>query len=111
MEQCKESDWKLFRVKIVEWQTRYIERVNKKIAKVLTDEKLSAADRFWKAEKLLNREKNSAGVIVDMRRSTFKVNLLRLLKERSQSTGRFDGIQRGIAGRNPKNFGNVKKPT
>ena len=86
-------------------------KINKKLARILTDEKLSAADRFWKAEKLLNREKNSAGVIVDMRRSTFKVNLLRLLKERSQSTGRFDGIQRGIAGRNPKNFGNVKKPT
>ena len=33
MEDCKESDWKLFRVKIVEWQNRYIERVIKIISK------------------------------------------------------------------------------
>ena len=83
MEDCKESDWKLFRVKIVEWQNRYIERVNKKISKILADEKISPAERFWKAEKLINREKKSAGVIIDMRRSTFKLNLLRLLKEKA----------------------------
>ena len=85
MEEYKESDWKLFRVKIVEWQTRYIEKVNKKVAKVLTDEKLSSADKFWKAEKLINREKKSAGMIVDMRRSTFKLNLLRLLKGKART--------------------------
>ena len=83
MEDCKESDWKLFRVKIVEWQERYIEKVNKKIAKILTDEKLSAAERFWKAEKVIYREKKSAGVIIEMSRSTFKLNLLRLLKEKA----------------------------
>ncbi|MBR0100420.1 MAG: hypothetical protein IJP90_12015 [Treponema sp.] len=83
MENCKESDWKLFRVKIVEWQERYIEKVNKKIAKILTDEKISTAERFWKAEKVIYREKKSAGVIIEMSRSTFKLNLLRLLKEKA----------------------------
>ena len=80
---CKESDWKLFRVKIVEWQRRYIERVNKKISKILLDEKSSPEDRFWKAEKFINREKKSAGVIIEMSRSTCKINLLRLLKEKA----------------------------
>lgn len=75
MENCKESDWKLFRIKIVKWQNRYIERVNKKIEKILDDEKLSPAERFWKAEKLINREKKSTGVIIEMKRSTFKLNL------------------------------------
>lgn len=83
MENCKESDWKLFRVKIIEWQNRYIERVNKKISKILIDEKLSPAERFWKAEKMINREKKSTGVIIEMSRSTFKLNLLRLLKEKA----------------------------
>lgn len=83
MEDCKESDWKLFRVKIVEWQNRYIERVNKKISKILADEKISPAERFWKAEKLINRKKKSTGVIIEMSRSTFKLNLLRLLKEKA----------------------------
>ena len=83
MEDCKESDWKLFRIKIVEWQNRYIERVNKKISKILADEKISPAERFWKAEKLINRKKKSTGVIIEMSRSTFKLNLLRLLKEKA----------------------------
>lgn len=83
MENCKESDWNLFRVKIIEWQNRYIERVNKKISKILIDEKLSTAERFWKAEKVINREKKSTGVIIEMSRSTFKLNLLRLLKEKA----------------------------
>ena len=83
MENCKESDWKLFQVKIVEWQNCYIEKVNIKISKILVDEKLSPAERFWKAEKMINREKKSTGVIIEMSRSTFKLNLLRLLKEKA----------------------------
>lgn len=80
MENCKESDWKLFRTKIVEWQEAYMNKLNHKIAKLLADEKLSATDRFWKAERIINREKKSAGVIVQMSRSMFKLNLLQLLK-------------------------------
>ncbi len=83
MENCKESDWKLFRVKIVEWQERYMDKLNHKLAKLLLDEKQSASDRFWKAEKIIFREKKSAGVIVEMKRSTFKMTLLRLLKEKA----------------------------
>ena len=83
MEKCKETDWKLFQVKIVEWQNCYIEKVNIKISKILVDEKLSPAERFWKAEKMINREKKSTGVIIEMSRSTFKLNLLRLLKEKA----------------------------
>ena len=59
MADCKESDWKLFRVKIVEWQENYMNKLNHKLAKLLTDEKVSAADRFWKAEKIITREKKS----------------------------------------------------
>ena len=39
MENCKESDWKLFRVKILEWQERYMDKLNHKLAKLLLDEK------------------------------------------------------------------------
>ena len=82
MTNCKESDWKLFRVKNVEWQERYIDKVNKKLIKLLSDEKLPPSEKFWKAEKLIFREKKSAGVIVEMSRSMFKINLLKLLNEK-----------------------------
>ena len=85
MPKVKESDWKLFRVKIVEWQERYMDKVNKKLIKLLYDEKLPRSEKFWKAEKLIFREKKSAGVIVEMSRSMFKINLLRLLNENAIS--------------------------
>ena len=83
MTNCKESDWKLFRVKIVEWQERYIDKVNKKLIKLLSDEKLLPSEKFWKVEKLIFREKKSAGVIVEMSRIMFKINLLKLLNEKA----------------------------
>ncbi len=82
MKPCSESDWKLFRTKIAEWQERYMGKIDAKLAKILSDETLSSGERFWKAEKLMSREKKSAGVIVEMSRSLFKMNLLRLLKEK-----------------------------
>ena len=45
--------------------------------------KQSASDRFWKAEKIILREKKSAGVIIEMKRSMFKLNLLSLLREKA----------------------------
>ena len=83
MTNYKESDWKLFRIKIVEWQERYIDKVNKKLIKLLSDEKLPPSEKFWKAEKLIFREKKSTGVIVEMSHSMFKINLLKLLNEKA----------------------------
>ena len=53
MTNCKESDWKLFRVKSVEWQEHYMDKENKKLIKLLSDEKLPPSEKFWKAEKLI----------------------------------------------------------
>lgn len=60
-----------------------MDKVNKKITKLLSDEKLLPSEKFWKAEKLIFREKKSAGVIVEMSRSMFKINLLKLLNEKA----------------------------
>ena len=60
-----------------------MDKLNHKLAKLLLDEKQSASDRFWKAEKIIFREKKSVGVIVEMKRSMFKLNLLSLLREKA----------------------------
>ena len=57
MAECKESDWKLFRVKVVDWQENYMARLNQKIIKILSDENKTQSDRFWKASKILASEK------------------------------------------------------
>ncbi len=82
MKECSEADWKLFRMKIAGWQERYMETLNARLAKILTDETLPAGDRFWKAEKMMSREKKTSGVTIEMSRNLFKLNLLRLLKEK-----------------------------
>ena len=58
MAECKESDWKLFRVKVADWQENYMARLNQKIIKILSDENKTQSDRFWKASKILTSEKN-----------------------------------------------------
>ncbi len=60
-----------------------MDKVNKKLIKLLSDEKLPPSKKFWEAEKLIFQEKKSAGVIVEMSRSMFKINLLKLLNEKA----------------------------
>ena len=60
-----------------------MDKVNKKLIKHKKKKKLPPSEKFWKAEKLIIREKKSAGVIVEMRRSMFKINLLKLLNEKA----------------------------
>ena len=60
-----------------------MDKVNKKLIRLLSDEKLPPSEKFWKAEKLIFREKKSPGVIIEMRRSMFKINLVRLLNEKA----------------------------
>lgn len=58
MADCKESDWKMFRTKIVTWQEKYMAKLNQKIIKILNDENKSESDRFWNASEIIDIEKN-----------------------------------------------------
>ena len=60
-----------------------MDKVNKKLIKFLSDEKRPPSEKFWKAGKLIFRKKKSAGVILEMSHSMFKINLLRLLNEKA----------------------------
>ena len=60
-----------------------MDKVNKKLINLLSDEKLPPSEKFWKAEKLIFREKKSVGVIVEISRSMFMINLLKLLNEKA----------------------------
>ncbi len=83
MKSFSESDWKVFREKIVVWQENYIAKTNEKIIKVLSDQNLVASDRFWKAEKMIAREKKKTSVVAEMTRSKMVYNILSMIKEKS----------------------------
>ena len=82
MAECKESDWKLFRVKVVDWQENHMARLNQKIIKILSDENKTQSDRFWKASKILASEKKSVGVVCELKRSMLKWNIVSLINQK-----------------------------
>ena len=82
MAECKESDWKLFRVKIVDWQENYMARLNQKIIKILSDENKTQSDRFWKASKILASGKKSVGVVCELKRSMLNWNIVSLINQK-----------------------------
>ena len=51
MSEVIESDWKYFRSQLETWRERYLAAVNKKLQKIITDEKLSETDKFWNVKK------------------------------------------------------------
>lgn len=75
-----ESDWKLFRKKIVIWQENYISRLIDEYTAILTLNK-DSSEKFWMLEKKLNKDKHKPGVLLEMKRSTMMISILDLLRD------------------------------
>lgn len=74
-----ESDWKLFRQKLPDWQEAYIDKLNREYASLLTGTG-TASDKFWELEKRISSDKSRIGVDARMSRSNMYSNLLGLLQ-------------------------------
>ena len=75
-----ESDWKLFRKKIAIWQNNYMDKLNEEYIQILSQDK-SPAEKFWELEKRINNDQRKVGVVVDLRRSTMIMNIIKLLND------------------------------
>lgn len=75
-----EKDWKLFRIKIVDWQEAYMDSLNKEYIKLLS-ENVNPSEKFWRLEKRIKVDKKKAGVQLDMRRSQLIYNIISLINE------------------------------
>ena len=80
MGDVNESDWKLFRRKLPEWQEAYMGRLVQEYAEMLAGPEKSS-NKFWELEKRINSDKKHVGVIARMSRSQMYYNLLSLLSE------------------------------
>ncbi len=76
----KESDWKLFRDKVVDWQERYMEKLSKEYIAILIED-TNPSERFWELEKRINADKNKCGVVIQKSRSKMLFDLYELLDE------------------------------
>lgn len=78
----EESDWKLFRKKLPQWQERHMQKLLDDYAAIIAAPRL-ASDRFWALENRLRRDVRHTGVRAEMRRSRMHQNIARLLNEGS----------------------------
>lgn len=75
-----ESDWKLYKSKIADWQEGYMEKLCKEYIDLLSSDRLPS-DRFWELEKRIREDKRATGVVVNNSRSNMIDNILDLLHE------------------------------
>ena len=76
MSEVIESDWKYFRSQIEPWRERYLATVNKKLQKIITDEKLSETDKFWNVKKTCDEKVKVLQLCFDdIRRSMMWIHL------------------------------------
>ncbi len=76
----KESDWKLFRKKIADWQESYMDKLNKEYIELLSGEG-NPSDKFWALDERLKEDKKCKGVQARMSRSEMLFNILELINE------------------------------
>ena len=70
-----ESDWKLYKSKIADWQEGYMEKLCKEYIDLLSSDRLSS-DRFWELENRIREDKRATGVVVNNSRSNMIGNIL-----------------------------------
>lgn len=94
MREVIESDWKYFRKHLESWRERYIYQVNKKLEKILSDEKLSETEKFWKLKE--NCDKNAVALresFDDLSRSRMILRLQFMLQHNIISSEDLQGFQ------------------
>jgi hypothetical protein len=75
-----ESDWKLFRKKLVNWQEDYMDKLNKEYIALLSEDK-AASEKFWTLHDRILEDKKSAGVQAQRRRSNMDYIIMELLRD------------------------------
>lgn len=74
----KESDWKLFKVKIVTWQEEYMKKLNEGYIDILKRNENASAN-YWTLFKKINNDSKNVGVVIENSKSKLFDNLLELL--------------------------------
>ena len=98
MRDVAESDWKLFKKTLPQWQERYMEKLIGQYVEILNGDS-EASSRFWALEERINRDKLSSGVLVnDIRRSTMRYEIANLLSDNVITLDDLDGFTEDIKG-------------
>ena len=93
----KESDWKLYRQRLPEWQERFMGELINGYAELMKGDG-KASDRFWELNERIGSDVKKVGVSAYMSRSLMATNLTRLLWEGAISFSDLDGFSQELVG-------------
>ena len=92
-----ERDWKLFKTRLPIWQERFLSKLVREYAEILSNEEARASERFWALDERLKEDKRCPGVIVhDMRRSTMHTEIARLVLDGVITMEDLDGFTEDV---------------
>lgn len=89
--QVNESDWRVFRQKLPEWQESHMETLLQEYAALIAGPG-AASDKFWALEKRIKADKRQTGVVAQMSRSNMYLNIINLLAEGAITLQDLDGF-------------------
>ena len=96
MRDVAESDWKLFKKMLPQWQERYMEKLTPQYVERPNADS-AASSRLWALEERLDRDKLSSGVIANnIRRSTMHREIANLLIDSVITLDDLDGFTEDI---------------
>jgi hypothetical protein len=74
------KDWKLFRMKISDWQESYMEKLVVEYIDFLKCDK-PASTKFWELEKRIKQDKKKPGVILELRKNYMLFDIIDLIND------------------------------
>ena len=91
-----ERDWRLFKELLPKWQENYMAKLIDQYIEILNGDG-EASDRFWALEEHINRDRLCCGVLMeDIRRSTMRRQIARLLSDNVITLNDLDGFTEDI---------------
>ena len=55
--ELSKNDWKLFRERLPGWQERYMDKLTREYAELLTDDRCQPSERFWTLNKRIREDR------------------------------------------------------
>lgn len=89
--EINESDWKLYRSRIADWQEAFMEKLLNEYMTIINDKKLPS-ERFWELYDKIKEDSTKTGVIARNARSSMIHNILNLLQEGAITTADLEGF-------------------
>lgn len=89
--EINESDWKVYRSRIADWQEAFMERLCREYVELLSTDK-NASERFWELHNKIKEDSTKTGVIARNARSSMISNIVHLLQEGAITDDDLDGF-------------------